>query len=248
MVEPYWKSSDGRHVIYCGDCRTILSHVGKVDLCLTDPPYAHKHIDGGGFAAASRFYRDGALDGLNDFVLSDYADCLIECSPMLIAFHSRDLIPAYASLSEKTERKYDLHFWWKPNAIPFTANTWKSDVEYIALIWEKKPGWVQCSQEVHSKVWQAPINRDDSHPAAKPIGLLEKYIRVLDAQTIVDPFCGSGTTLAAARRMGRRSIGVEIEKKYCDIAVRRMEAELAQPYLFEERKPDVQLEFPSVVQ
>lgn len=218
-MTPYY-NNDGI-TIYHGDCREVLPSITG-DLILTDPPYSHRHMVGGGLASASQFYRERKLDGLNAFVLADFSDLIIAAAPMLIAFHSRDLIHDYAILAKRTGRRYDLHFWHKPNAIPFTANTWKSDIEYLALIWEKVPGWHQCAQHVHSKVFIAPINTDNAHPAAKPIPLLTKYILVLDAQDIIDPFMGSGTTLVAAKNLGRRAIGIEIDERYCEIAAERL--------------------------
>lgn len=225
LLKPYFDDGHG-HVIYHGDCREILPTLGKVDLVLTDPPYRHAHVDGGGFAAASRFYRDGALRGMNDFDLSEYARILADASPMLIAFHSRDLIHDYSALARAEHRKYDLHVWHKTNAIPFTANTWKSDIEYLSLLWSVKPGWCQQEQSRHSKVYQSPINSDRRHPAAKPIPLLIKYILILDAATIIDPFMGSGTTLRAAKDLGRNAIGIEIEERYCEIAANRLRQEV----------------------
>lgn len=67
------------------------------------------------------------------------------------------------------------------------------------------------------------------HPNQKPIALMEWILWKLPSVTILDPFAGSGTTLVACVRTGRRSIGVEIDPKYCAIAVQRMERELAQP-------------------
>jgi site-specific DNA-methyltransferase (adenine-specific) len=64
------------------------------------------------------------------------------------------------------------------------------------------------------------------HPTQKPMKLIMRLIG--DADTILDPFMGSGTTLRAAKDLGRKAIGIEIEEKYCEIAVRR----LAQEVLF----------------
>ena len=232
LPKPYYEEAG--ITIYHGDCREILPLLPKVDLVLTDPPYAHQHMDGGGFAAASRFYAGGALEGLNNFELAGYWNFLRDAAPMMIAFCSRDLIASYCGASESSGRKFDLHVWLKTNAIPFTANTWKSDLEYICLTWDRKPGWKQLAQHMHSKAWVSPINSDDSHPAAKPIPLLEKYIKVLDAQTILDPFMGSGTTLVAAKQLGRRAIGIELEEKYCAIAVERLRQSVMQ---FDEPAP-----------
>lgn len=224
-MKPYYQ--DDWVTLYHGDCRKVLPTLDSVDLVFTDPPYKHNHVDGGGFAAASRFHREGQLDGISSFDLDQYANLLILAAPMLIAFHSRDLIPEYCQLAIQANRSYDLHVWHKTNAIPFTANTWKSDIEYIALIWDKKPGWVQHHQSLHSKVWQSGINNGDSlHPTTKPIPLLQKYLRILSPVSVCDPFAGSGTLLRAAKDLGIRSIGIEIDERYCEIAANRCRQEV----------------------
>lgn len=223
-MKPYYEHAG--ITIYHGDCREILPVLAPVDLLLTDPPYAHAHMDGGGFASARKFYAGGALEGLNDFILEDYWPSMRAASPMLVAFCSRDLIQSYARVATESGRKFDLHIWHKTNAIPFTSNTWKSDIEYMPLLWDKKPGWCQLEQRMHSKVWISPLNQDGSHPAAKPIDLLQKYLLVLNPQTICDPFMGSGTTLIAAKNLGRKAIGIEIEERYCEIAAKRLAQEV----------------------
>jgi DNA modification methylase len=76
------------------------------------------------------------------------------------------------------------------------------------------------------------------HPTQKPIALMEWCLSFLKAQTIIDPYCGSGTTGVACIRTGRRFIGIEINEKYCAIAAARMDRELNQPPLpgFEPRR------------
>lgn len=235
MTEPDWQSDDGSAQLYCADCRDVLPTLGAIDLVFTDPPYSHAHVDGGGLAVAAKFYREGAIREMSDFRLGEFTAPLLTAAPMLVAFHSRDLIPDYARMAVNAGRKYDLHVWWKTNAIPFTANTWKSDLEYLALIWERKPGWIQRPQHEHSKVWQSPILAQRQHPTQKPLGLCAKYLRILDPTITLDPFMGSGTTGVACAKLGRKFIGIEIDRGYFDIAVRRIEGELAQGKLFVER-------------
>lgn len=76
------------------------------------------------------------------------------------------------------------------------------------------------------------------HPHQKPTWLVEYFItRLPDADTILDPFMGSGTTGVACVNLGRKFIGIEIEPKYFDIACRRIEEAYRQPRLFAEPTP-----------
>ena len=69
-----------------------------------------------------------------------------------------------------------------------------------------------------------PLSR--IHPTEKPVDLLKKIISAVPGDRVLDPFMGSGTTLVAAKSLGRKAIGIEIEEKYCEIAVRRLAQEV----------------------
>jgi len=216
---PYY--SNGRTMIFCGDCRDILPRLGVFDAIVTDPPYVIQSVSGKGIARTKAFYREGGLDGLMDFDLSAYAALLRSKAPQLVAFHSRDQILDYGQFCLQAYGNYDLHVWCKTNAIPFVNNTWKSDIEYIALGWAKKKH-ACVDQAQKSKFYVAPIEREDFHPTQKPYGLMVKYLQVLNPRTVLDPFMGSGTTLLAARDLGITAVGIEREEKYCKAAVERL--------------------------
>ena len=128
----------GNATLYLGDCMDILPTLGKVDAVITDPPYKHVHMDGGGFASARKFYAGGEIDFISNFVLAEFEGVLFNASDQFVAFCSRDLIPDWIAFAKEKYGNFDLHVWHKTNAIPFTCNTWKSDIEYIVLGWSKK--------------------------------------------------------------------------------------------------------------
>jgi DNA modification methylase len=84
----------------------------------------------------------------------------------------------------------------------------------------------------------ADAHATSAHPFQKPLAVMEWCLGFLpDAETILDPFMGSGTTGVACVNLGRKFIGIEIEPKYFDIACRRIEEAYRQPRLFVEPPP-----------
>ena len=118
------------------------------------------------------------------------------------------------------------------------------------LVWDKGQRICQADAELAWTSLNRPVrvmtlNRVEialdgaEHPTQKPLRLMKWCLGHLpaDAQTILDPFMGSGTTGVACVNLGRKFIGVELEPKYFDIACRRIEEAYKQPRLFEEPAP-----------
>jgi site-specific DNA-methyltransferase (adenine-specific) len=125
---------------------------------------------------------------------------------------------------------------YEPNAII------KNDIEFILM--QRKPGGYRKptdSQREESRIakdkfnrwfqqmWNIPGASTKHHPAPFPLELANRLVRMFSFtnDTVLDPFCGSGTTMIAALRTGRNSIGVEIDPEYCRMAARYLKAENA---------------------
>jgi DNA modification methylase len=132
---------------------------------------------------------------------------------------------------------------YEPNAII------KNDMEFILM--QRKPGGYRKPSELQRKasmiskdefdrwfqqIWNIPGASTKQHPAPFPLELAIRLVRMFSftGDTVLDPFCGTGTTMIAALRTGRNSIGVEIEPEYCRIAARYLKAE--NPDLFSSTK------------
>ncbi len=143
------------------------------------------------------------------------------------------------------------HYWVKPNARPDNTERLKNAVENIWQ-WVRSPNYFSNKNSIRIKAIYAesdhrtwkyhPIGADPTniiyqkksqeqatiHPALYPIEVPERFINYLSEKgnVILDPFLGSGTTCVAAKNLNRKSIGIEIEPKYCEIAVKRLRQEV----------------------
>lgn len=204
-MKPYYQ--DEAVTIYHGDCREILPHIQPVDLVLTDPPYGIG-MDGGNVG----------YKGFNNFEKLDW-----DTAPP-----DGDLISAIIDKGKKS-------ILWGGNYFGLPASRcW--------MIWDKGAGFKGRSYAEAELAWtnfdanvrvfsHDPLAKGDykgkHHPTMKPLPLMTWCLQFFpDAQSILDPFMGSGTTLRAAKDLGRKAIGIELEEKYCEIAARRMSQEV----------------------
>jgi site-specific DNA-methyltransferase (adenine-specific) len=222
-MKPYYEHAG--ITIYHGDCREILPILPKVDLVLSDPPYDKFTHKGGRFYAGSEFGGAG-FDCLED--LRYIETLLTNCSGWVILFCAIETLGKIQSLHE--DKYVRGMIWDRVNPSPqLSGDRPAQAVEGIALLhsirknmkWNGhgKAGIYRFSVEFNKKL----------HPTQKPIKLTKSLIcdfSINNTDTILDPFMGSGTTLLASKNLGRKSIGIEIEEKYCEIAVKRLSQEI----------------------
>ncbi|MCA9876790.1 MAG: site-specific DNA-methyltransferase, partial [Thermomicrobiales bacterium] len=206
---PYYEEAG--ITIYCGDARDILPQI-EADVLVTDPPYGVTLRSGwSGAFGECEIAGDESTD-VRDTVLSLCGDM-----PAIVFGSWRAPRPAnvkHILIWDKGEHvgMGDLSFPWKPN--------W----EEIYVIGEgfagRRTGSVLRHLSLAGTVaMPGPrIGEGRLHPTAKPVALMRDLIQKCPEGVVLDPFMGSGTTLRAAKDLGRKAIGIEIEERYCEIA------------------------------
>jgi DNA modification methylase len=222
-VRPYYEHAG--ITIYHGDCRDVLPVVSG-DVAITDPPYGiglvtktsdfrnSKHFDHGQSLMASVLYADdparvrAMLNQAIPLMLRRVQRALVFCGPRLLWSYP------------------------EPSAIggvftPVGAgrSPWGFQCVHPILYYGPDPFLKdgKGSRPNGFRTEQPNLERFD-HPCSKPIGWMvwavERASRV--GEMVIDPFAGSGTTLVAAKNVGRKAIGIEIEERYCEIAAKRL--------------------------
>ena len=202
-MKPYYEHAG--ITIYHGDCREILPGLGPVDLVLTDPPYGIGDKGGKWGRKAELAWDSHVVDGLG-FILDAGEEQIIWGGNYYPLPPSRGWL-----------------VWYKRDSVPSAA-----DVE---LAW--------TSFDMNSRLIDQTISATNAervgHPTQKPLRVMAWCLSFApdDCHLILDPFMGSGTTLVAAKQLGRRAIGIEIDERYCEIAAKRLEQEML-PFVAEQ--------------
>ena len=239
MMPPYYQENGIE--IYNGDCLEVFKQISdeSVDFVLTDPPYnisQKKKI--------FRDYRNGNNADINmDFGEWDYnfdpIPFLTECKRVLnkygsiIVWTSEQLYGEYRRWFAEHMYPKQLLVWVKTNPLPqFRLVGYRQATELLFWALKNKntkdnPNFRFQTQSEMTNVFYAPIvggKERTEHPTQKPLSITRKLIKIhcREGGIILDPFAGSGTTLVAAKELGRRAIGIEINKDYCDIAIKRI--------------------------
>lgn len=218
-MKPYYQ--DESCTIYHGDCREVLPTLPKVDLVLTDPPYAPETHAG---ARSHKDVNSASIDfaPISDAFMREWLG-VVKCGAWVLATVDWRHIPELEANPPCGLRFVRFGVWVKPNGAPqFTGDRPATGWEAVAIL-HGGTGRMEWNGGGNRAVWIWNVEHGD-HPTQKPIGLIQQWVRLFsnDGDLILDPFMGSGTTLVAAKRLGRRAIGIEIEEKYCEIAVERL--------------------------
>jgi site-specific DNA-methyltransferase (adenine-specific) len=220
-MKPYYEEAD--ITIYHGDCRELLPVIGQSDLTMTDPPYGvtdhawdqvveprHWMTSKGCVCTASEPYATqlinaAPLEFLFDCVwIKNHASNALNSKRMPMRMHERILIfGVYSYFPQK-----------RPRSCEELARLSHDRREQMRFA---NPGSVLEFPCVHNQSAERT-----EHPSQKPIDLFSYLIKTYSSGSICDPFMGSGSTLVAAKGLGRKAIGIEREERYCEIAANRL--------------------------
>ena len=236
---PYYQTNNG--VLYNADCLDIMKHIrnNSINMVLTDPPYgisfkSHRHT----------YQREIINDTFEDWKkilpkflsefkrLSTYTACCCCCAG------GGGKTPATAIFTMEAIKHFNL----------IQTLVWR---KFIGLGWRYRPAYENivilskdknnynffdetktCGNVIENINQDIPV--EGEHPTQKPVALMEKLLLIhsLKEHVILDPFAGGGSTLVACEKLGRKWIGIEISKDYCDMAVKRIKAENDQIKMF----------------
>jgi site-specific DNA-methyltransferase (adenine-specific) len=216
-MTPYYQ--DEAVCIYHGDCREVLPHLFRVDAVIADPPF------GIGFKYESH---DDTPEGYGQFVWSVIEAAESLCAPASPVFVWQAM-PNVRRFAEWFPRNYRV-FAAAKNFVQMRPTPMQYAYDPVLVWWtEGEKPWTAgtSSRDFHVGNTAGIISRkthEKSHPCPRPLDQVEHIVAqwVKPGGTILDPFMGSGTTLVAAKRLGRKAIGIERERKYCDLAVERL--------------------------
>lgn len=224
--------------IYLGDClegmKKMVEQGIKVDLIVTDPPYDISNTNAGNNNDLCKSIQN-AFDELEDNNLTsgiteEFLDLMVQLQDKINIYIWCNLKQVKFYLDYFIDKKgctWDEIIWHKPNAMPCFNNKYLTDKEYC-LYFRKGGKCMPKNYEQAKTVYSLPINVLDKksykHPTIKPLSIIKNLIENSseEGQIVFDPFMGSGTTCVAAKELGRKYIGFEINEKYFNIAKDRL--------------------------
>ena len=222
MADP-WKRKEviGDCVLYNANCMDVLGQV-QADLLLTDPPYGIDYGRAGGFSALHGWgqWREN-VEWDAERPAREVFDAMLAASNDQVIWGGN----YFADLLPPTMR------WlaWDKGQRDFSL----ADME---LAWTSQMKAVRVFTYARGKA----VKDGKQHPTQKPVALMEWCLGFFPkAETVLDCYLGSGTTLVACAKLGRKGIGIELDPDYFDIACKRVEEAYRQPDLFiEQPKPE----------
>jgi DNA modification methylase len=224
VSDPYY--ADESVTLYHGDCREVLAGIGDAfDCVITDPPYSSGGFQEAGKSSGSIGTRGSETIALDNLSTRGYERLMREvlrfcnqADEIYMFTDWRMWINTFDALEAGGWRVRNMLVWDKVQM--GMGMPWRNQHELIAY-GKRTPA--QIIDGKRGNVLQSRRSGNANHPTEKPVGLMSQLVTNTKANTILDPFAGSGTTLVAAKQGGIKSIGIEVHERYCEVIAKRLE-------------------------
>lgn len=216
-MKPYYEHAGIE--IWLGDCRDIAPSV-RADCILTDPPYG---VGGGSGTKGLERATKHCYQGFDDSLENAINEVVPRVREMLAICGRAIMTPGSLTFCHYPQPD-SFGCFWQPATM--AMQKWGRADSQPIFFYGRDPRVGRTISACSFTVTESP--EKNGHPCPKPIGVWKKLAAKLslDDETILDPFCGSGTTLLAAKDLGRRAIGIEIHEPYAEIAAKRLSQEV----------------------
>jgi site-specific DNA-methyltransferase (adenine-specific) len=246
-----WKEEQiGDARLILGDCREILPSFSadSIDMIWTDPPYGHSNHDGDLNAQLNKHrgiegqpIANDDMAGMREVVdamLTEAARILkADCCCCCCCCGGGGPRPTFAWVADRLDRDGLTFFhsviWDKKN--PGLGWRYRRQHEMVMIAHRENGKLLWRDNDIAARnIFDMMPPRERFHPNEKPVGLVSHFIQLHSdtGQTVLDPFMGSGTTGVACAKMGRKFIGIELEEKWFDSALFRIEEAYRQGDMF----------------
>ena len=229
--------------IVCGDCLEVMRQLPSesIDLVVTSPPYNLKNSTGNGMKAGTKTgawannpLQNGYTDHNDEMPHDKYVEwqraCLSEAIRLLredgAIFYNHKWRVQGGLIQDRQDivsgfPVRQIIIWKRAGGFNFNPGYFVPTYEVIYLIAKRKFKLAPKKNGV-GDVWEFPQEMKNSHPAPFPLALPYRCIESTNAQIILDPFSGSGTTALAAKQLNRTFIGIDVSADYCEMARNRL--------------------------
>ena len=226
----------GPHRLLCGDA-TVVTDVERVldgrkaNLCFCDPPYNVDYAGGAGAEKAGkgrRIMNDALGEGFGEFLYDACVSIIAHTAGAIYMCMSSSELHTLQRAFVAAGGHWSTFIIWAKDRFTLGRSDYQRQFEPILYGWPEGASHHWCGARDQGDVWfiDRP-SRNDLHPTMKPVGLVERAIRNSSPRggLVLDPFGGSGTTLVAAERTGRKAALLELDPGYVDVIVERWQAE-----------------------
>ncbi|HNX26568.1 MAG TPA: DNA methyltransferase [Phycisphaerae bacterium] len=229
--------------IICGDCVEIMKKLpdNSIDLVVTSPPYNLKNSTGNGMKSCTTSGKWAGAALQNGYTHHDdcmphkqyvswQRNCLSEMFRLIkddgAIFYNHKWRVQKGLLQDRQDivggfPVRQIIIWRRKGGINFNPGYFLPTYEVIYLIAKPKFKLIPKAN-AYGDVWEFTQEMNNQHPAPFPVALIDRIVSSTDANIILDPFMGSGTTAVVAMGLNRKYIGIELSPEYCKMAETRI--------------------------